>query len=347
MPSARITVVMPVYNGRQYLRQAIESILSQAYRDFELLIIDDGSTDDSREICRSYGDARIRLEENGRNLGLVATLNRGLDLAAGEYIARMDCDDVSLPDRFSRQIEFLEKHPEIGICGTWFERLQEGGSVMMRFPTDHNALRFFMLVDNPFPHSTIFMRRSVINGFGLRFDPGYIHAEDYELWARAAEYTKVANIPEILLKYRYHPDNISHRFKASQGATGDRVRQRQLEYLGLPATEGERRLHNALAKFDFGSIDARPESAKIWLDKLVGMGCGRLGIPEDAVLAHLSRYWYGVCGRFAHDGLSTWRLFRSSAVGRAAGREWQGKLLLRCLLRKDIADSPSEPQRCR
>lgn len=339
MTQARITVVMPVYNGQKYLRPAIESILNQTFGDFELLVIDDGSTDDSREICRSYGDARIRLQENKENLGLVRTLNKGLDLAGGEYIARMDCDDISFPERFARQVAFMEEHPEIGICGTWYEKISDRRPVLMRFPTEHETLRFFMLFDNPFLHSTMFIRRAVLESRRLRFDPDYSHAEDYEFWARCAEYTRVANIPEVLLRYRFHPDNVSHRFKAGQSASADRIRRRQLEHIGLSATEAEIELHNALAKFEFFARQDGLEAVKAWLDKFITLGCGVWNIPEREIYGYLSRYWYGACGKYAGKGFQTWQLFRSSPVGRAAEWEWQWKLLVRCLLRKKIDES--------
>jgi len=122
MNQPQLTVLMPVYNGGPFLRSAIESILNQDFSDFDFLIIDDGSTDGSHEIAASYADPRIRLESNGRNLGLIATLNRGLDLARGTYVARMDADDIAFPDRLSKQLTFMEAHPEIGLCGTWYER---------------------------------------------------------------------------------------------------------------------------------------------------------------------------------------------------------------------------------
>ena len=116
---------MPVYNGERYLREAIDSILNQTFKDFEFLIINDGSTDLSVEIIESYADKRISLAHNGQNLGLITTLNRGFDLACGEYIARMDCDDISLPDRLEKQVVFMDNHPEIGICGSWVSAISD------------------------------------------------------------------------------------------------------------------------------------------------------------------------------------------------------------------------------
>ena len=327
---------MPVYNAGKYLHPAIDSILRQTYRDFELLIIDDGSTDDSREISRAFDDPRIRRVENGANLGLIRTLNKGLELARGEYIARMDGDDISLPERLDRQIAFMEQHPAIGICGTWYEKLENDRVSTVELPTAHGAIRFFMLFDNPFQHSTMLIRRAFLQAHALHFSLAHVHAEDYELWSRCAELTATANLPQALVRYRAHPDNVSHRHQAAQGGTADQVRGRQLHNLGIGASEAELRLHNRLAKFQPPAGDDRPEDIRRWLEKLLDLGCARCGIPASLAHPHLVRYWYGALGNFAHEGLRTWRLFRQSPIGRAAAPNWQAKLLLRCLLRKDI-----------
>jgi glycosyltransferase involved in cell wall biosynthesis len=122
---SRITVLMPVYNGEKYLREAIDSIFNQTFTDFEFLIVDDGSTDNSVEIINSYQNSRINLVKNDKNEGLVYTLNRGLSLAKGEYIARMDCDDISLPERLKKQIDFLDSNSEIAVVGTWIKVINE------------------------------------------------------------------------------------------------------------------------------------------------------------------------------------------------------------------------------
>ena len=122
----KISVVMPAYNAENYIREAIDSILAQTFRDFEFLIIDDGSTDHTVEIIRSYSDSRIRLYQNERNMGVAATLNRGLDLARGEYIARMDADDISLPERFAKQAAYMDAHPDVAVCGSNIILFSEG-----------------------------------------------------------------------------------------------------------------------------------------------------------------------------------------------------------------------------
>src|SRR4026207_76576 len=134
MSPPRVTVLMPVYNGADYLRQGIDSILRQTCRDFELLVVNDGSTDSSREVLRGYGDPRLIVVENERNLGLVTSLNRGLELARGEFVARMDQDDLALPRRLDKQINFLRKNARVGLCGTWFQTFGAGAPMNVHPP---------------------------------------------------------------------------------------------------------------------------------------------------------------------------------------------------------------------
>lgn len=339
MTAPKVTVLMPVYNGEKYLRPAIDSILRQSHKDFEFLLIDDGSTDASPDICGSYRDSRIRLVSNQRNLGLIATLNRGLELAGGEYVARMDCDDVSLPQRLERQVDFMDRNPEVGISGTWFEKLSGRKREIVRPPFDDPTIRFFLVFDNIFLHSSMFLRRAFLNTHGLRYHPDYKYTEDFELWVRCADHTRLANLPEVLVRYRYHPENTCNRFGTEQAFAADGVRRRQLQSLGMELAPGEAELHNALMGFkpigELGDL----ERAKIWLERLVELGSGKCGVAAETSSRFLSRFWYGACGKRADLGWRLARLFFSSPVGRAAQWEWKWKILLRCAAERPIVES--------
>ena len=155
MKQAQVTVLMPVYNAEQYLREAIGSILHQTFTDFEFIIINDGSTDRSEEIIKSYTDTRIRYYKNESNLKLIATLNKGFDLAGGKYIARMDADDISLPNRLQLQFELMEKNPEVGLCGTWFENFtEEEPTGVAKYSPDHETICFTHLYQIHLSHGT-------------------------------------------------------------------------------------------------------------------------------------------------------------------------------------------------
>jgi glycosyltransferase involved in cell wall biosynthesis len=202
-------VLLPVYNGGAVLSDSIKSILDQTYRNFELIIIDDGSTDDSASIIREFDDARIR-SYNQRNRGLAGTLNRAIELSTGEYIARQDQDDLAYPQRLAKQIEFLETRPHCAMVGTWASIWtgEREASRVHRHPTDSLVLKFELLFDNPFVHSTIMVRKSALAKVGF-YDELRQPPEDYELWSRIARKFEVANIPEILEIYREVPSSMS------------------------------------------------------------------------------------------------------------------------------------------
>ena len=202
-----ISVLMPVYNGEKYLAEAIDSILNQSFRYFELLILlEHGSNEESKKIIGSYNDERIRVIENSERLGLPLSLNKGIDLARGKYIARMDTDDVSLIDRFKVQYEFLEAHPEISLCGSSI-RINGKGRKMPVFESTE-AIKFGAYFECPFYHPTIMWRKDDLVKEDLYYK-NLPQAEDYELWTRVILYLQVVNINRVLLNYRVHSSNKS------------------------------------------------------------------------------------------------------------------------------------------
>jgi hypothetical protein len=206
-----ISVVMPAYNSERYLKEAIESILHQTFRDFEFIIIADCSTDGTDAILNGYRqkDGRIRIYHQEKK-GLIYALNKGCSLAGGKYIARMDADDVSLPNRLERQVNYLEAHPEIGILGTGIQYLDEAGKLgeSLQNPADPVTIGFYLYFANCIVHPSVMMRREIVSYLGgYRTDA--LHAEDYDLWARACNVTKIANLPEVLLQLRLWRGSVS------------------------------------------------------------------------------------------------------------------------------------------
>lgn len=204
----KVSVVMPVYNAQKYLCDAIESILSQDFTDFEFIIINDGSTDNTESIILSYQDDRIRYFKNPSNLKLCATLNKGFDLANGQYIARMDADDISKPCRLGKQVDLMDNQPKVGICGTFIQTFGSHQDVW-GYPVSDQEIRCNMLLQSPFAHPAVMMRKSVLNKYNLRYRHEYEYCEDYDLWIRASFVTQFHNIPEILLDYRTHTSQIT------------------------------------------------------------------------------------------------------------------------------------------
>ncbi|OGD88070.1 hypothetical protein A2693_02665 [Candidatus Curtissbacteria bacterium RIFCSPHIGHO2_01_FULL_40_12] len=200
---ARVSVIMSVYNGMPFLKDAVESILNQTYENFEFIIVDDASTDDTWQYLKSLKDRRVRLLKNKNNLGLASSLNVALRQAQGDYVARMDADDISLPKRFEKQIEFLLKNPSIDLCGTWADLIDENGKIIgeKKFPKRHLAIIRALLLLSPIIHPTFFAKSEVfkeLKGYNPRFE----YAEDYEFLLRAKEKFRFENITQKLFQWR-------------------------------------------------------------------------------------------------------------------------------------------------
>jgi len=204
MKSPTITVLMTIYNGRAYLNEAVSSILAQTCRDFELLIINDGSTDDSLASVKTFDDPRIRLIDQQPNRGIRATLNRGLDEARGRYLAIMDQDDVSSPMRLEKLLSYMEAHSELTLCGSAIETFGDHPvDPWVRF-FDPADLKIALLFENPICHPSVMLRRSVLEAKGLEY-PDVPYAEEYSLWVQLSRISALANLREPLLRYRAHP----------------------------------------------------------------------------------------------------------------------------------------------
>lgn len=206
-----VSILMPVYNGAAYLRESLDSVLQQTCHDFELIIIDDGSRDESARIIQSMNDHRIRFYKQD-NRGLAATLNRAIELSRGEYLARQDQDDVSLPLRLEKQLRYMVSHPHCGLLGTWAEIVSgtEKTGRAHRHAAENYCLNFDLLFDNPFVHSSAMLRKSAVEAVGMySTDPSRQPPEDYELWSRLSRKWEVSNIPEVLHIYREIPTSMS------------------------------------------------------------------------------------------------------------------------------------------
>ncbi len=213
----KVTVLMPVYNGEKYLAEAIESILNQTYKDFEFLIINDGSTDRSAEIIQSYKDSRIRVVHNPKNIKLIATLNKGLELARGEYIARMDCDDICLPNRLQFQVKYMDEHPEVGVLGSRVRNVNEMKDFISepQRPLTHYGNQWILLFKTSLMHPTVIFRKKLVIDLG-GYSKNALHSEDYELWSRLSEHTIIRQQPNVLVILRKHDSNVGKRYRDIQ-----------------------------------------------------------------------------------------------------------------------------------
>jgi glycosyltransferase involved in cell wall biosynthesis len=228
----KVSVLMSVYNGEKFLRESIESILDQTFKDFEFLIIDDASTDSSKEIILSYSNPRIRLVENATNLGLTKSLNIGLKLAQGEFVARMDSDDVSLPERLEKQIAFLDKHPDFALAGSSSETIDENGNVIRLNQESFSPEEIFYRLHfgNVFPHASVMFRKGAVGSIG-GYDETFLQAQDFDLWNRLSKKFPIGKLDDILIRWRDSKRNISHQKQSSQTNFADMVFHRHMQTL--------------------------------------------------------------------------------------------------------------------
>ncbi len=257
---------MPVYNGERYLNEAITSILYQTFTDFEFIIINDGSTDASVQIIESFEDKRIRLIHNDQNIGLTATLNKGIDLALGEYIARMDADDVSLEERLAKQVIFMDQNPDIGVCGTWFKIINT--NQIIERPNSFEDIKLHMLSNNALGHSTIMMRKSFLKTFGLFYNMDYRYAQDYELWVRCYTYFRLANISEVLVLYRLHNNQMTETYGDVVDNEKYTIQLSQLQYLNIAPTLEEEAIHKVLINNYLEADNVVIQKISSWIQKL-------------------------------------------------------------------------------
>lgn len=231
--SPLVSVVMPTYNSEIFLKEALESILNQTFKDFEFIIVADKSIDASGAILDSFleKDGRIKVIDQER-IGLIAALNSGCRIAKGKYIARMDADDLSLPRRLEKQVQYLERHPEIGVLGTGIRYIDEMGRLgkTLHNPTNPNIVKFYLHLENCIVHPSVMMRRDVIEQLGF-YNPEAKYAEDYDLWARASSITQIANLHEVLLKYRIWVGGISSHNSLLRDQRNARIRQSMINEL--------------------------------------------------------------------------------------------------------------------
>jgi glycosyltransferase involved in cell wall biosynthesis len=221
-----ISVILPVFNGEAYLREAIDSILNQSFTDFELLIINDGSTDCSQEIINSYQDSRIELIHNPINLGLVGALNAGIDKARGKYLARQDQDDISEPNRLQLQFARMEQG-HIDLCGTRWSTMQPDGKIISdaQIPFSEDSIFACLATTVPFAHGSVMMRKSFMREHHLQYEKTYL-AEDYSLWIRFAQAgARLANLDQSLYRYRIHPQSLSSTKKAAYQQSAKKLRR--------------------------------------------------------------------------------------------------------------------------
>jgi len=277
-----VSIVMSAYNEAAHIREAIDSVLAQTYADFEFIIINDGSGDQTEAIIRSYTDPRIRYVANAHNLGLIDSLNKGLALANGTYIARMDADDICLPHRLERQVAFMEAHPAIGLSGAQLRIFGNAGG-RMSYPLTHEEIALHLLITSPFGNNVVIFRKALLHQHQLFFPKGYVHAEDYKCWTSWVAHTRTANLDEELVRYRAHAGSVSMKHRTLQRATRNRVRAEYISAILKPGADPK-----------IGAEATGPLSRKRLraLNTLMQLHAQQPVFAADALRATLQKLWY-------------------------------------------------------
>jgi len=334
----KVTVVIPIYNREKYVRDAIDSILAQTFTDFELLVIDDGSTDGSPEIVRSYCDPRIRLVCNEKNQGIPKTRNTGIRLARGEYLAFLDSDDWACPERLMKQVAFLDDHPDYVAVGAWIEWMNEEGRPLGRIkrkailPEEIAAQRLFQ---SGLENSASMARTVVLRNYGHQeqFDI----SEDFDLWSRIAAHHKLATLPEVLGRRRIHSGQIMLKKASHKKDWRLKIYAAQLQALGVAFTDTDLERHallRSMRKQGFAPDLAYLEWAEMWLLQLQEANQRVQNYPEPAFSGVLGRFWLKVCWYVSTNlGWTAWRHFWKSPLHKSA---WLGLRRLVFLYPSDL-----------
>ena len=248
-----VSILMPCYNAEKHLREAMTSIQNQTYKNLEIVAINDCSSDQTSEILHSMAkeDPRIKVYDNDENLKLIKTLNKGIGLCNGEYIARMDADDIALPQRIEKEISFLENHKDHDIVSSLFLAFHTDNpqkKTLHHNPLKDEELRAYMLFKSGICHPAVMMRKRIFTELGLSFEPDYLHVEDYALWSKAIYKTKIANIGEPLLLYRVHAGQVSSLNEQLQITNKKKVFKIHCEQLSIPVAEDTLNLYASVAE---------------------------------------------------------------------------------------------------
>jgi glycosyltransferase involved in cell wall biosynthesis len=263
---ARVAVLMAVKDGIEWLPAAVQSILTQTFSQFRFIIIDDGSDDETARYLKTLRDRRIQLVRNPKSLGLTKSLNKGLRLVREEYIARMDADDVAVPERLQIQVDFMDTHPNVGICGSARYIIGDQTNKIYNTVQDSEEIAVRLLFENPLAHPTTIIRRNLLEKFQLSYNEHLRFAQDYDLWSRAAEFTQIKNIPQPLLYYRHHQKQISATRLAEQTAIANSIRKRNLGRLGLEPSPRQQKYHNMLSGSESASSSADIFACLDWIN---------------------------------------------------------------------------------
>lgn len=284
--AVKATVIMAAYNTEEYIEEAIDSILQQSYDNFELLIVEDASTDNTLEVIKKYSDSRIRLIQNEENVGQTKCLNIGIREAIGKYILIMDSDDIALPDRLKIQIGFMEENPEIVWAGSWMKAFGKRNYILQPV-SEHDDLRAQLVLGNVISNTTFIIRKSVLDTYGIRYNEEVRHAQDYYFIEEISTYGKIAIIPQVLMKYRTHEKQVSMAKEKEQIACLGYTYKKVLKDLNITLSEQDFELWSMFCLGEFGNVGAEEKQIVIDIVNRIKFNNRELCLYDENKLAHV------------------------------------------------------------
>lgn len=309
----KVSIVLPVYNVATHIQGTIESLLRQTFQDFELLVLDDCSTDDTIAQVSAIVDSRLQLIRNPKNLGRAGTDNAALAHVRGEYIAKMDGDDICYPERLAKQVAYLDAHPEVNIVGSFMQNF--GSSTYLnRYPANPADTQVLTLFTLPTGNPSTMMRASIFTELGMRYDTQLRQTEDYDFCARYIRQLRIATIQEPLVKYRvplqvHKKDILSERANVS-----DVVREQLLRDWGIPFTTRELQVYNTISMLNKLGNDIPLNEVDAWLQKLVKYNEQHRLFEQAALRKGVGERWFEACYIYHQPRLRSWWQYRRSPL---------------------------------
>jgi len=320
----KVSVLLPVYNVAPYIRETIASILTQTFVDFELIVVDDLSTDDTAAIVASILDDRIIFIRNAQNLGRAGSDNAGMAAVRGEYIAKMDGDDICHPERLTRQVAYLDSHPEINVVGSWIQNF--GASTYLHcYPVSPTAAQVLTLFTLPIGNNSLMLRTGLFREGGMQYDAALRQTEDYDFFARYVRELRAVALPEALVRYRVPPKATKTTILTERASVADEVRARLLSDWGLTYTERELQVHNTIATLERPLGDVSLAEVETWLQRLIQYNEEQPLFEPTALRQGLGGRWFEVCYTHSQPHLGSISKFKRSSLATyfsPSGRQW-------------------------
>ena len=305
------SIVMAVYNGEETLKEAIESILVQSLKNFEFIIINDASTDNTEKIIKSFKDSRIIYIKNSTNKYLGPSLNEGIKIARGKYIVRMDADDICYPNRLDIQYEFMEKNNDIGIAGCWAKLfgIREG---ILKYETSNTKIKLKLLYDCHILHPSIIIRKILIDNFNLFYDSVLQHSEDYDLFVRAFKHTNFANINKVLIKYRTTISSETRETDEFRNKFYNATKINLFEMLGLKINDSELNLYKNINLQCYNQIPNSVFKSQALLQRMLESNKNSSLYNHNIFKKHLSKLFENVCRNSNEDAITILKIYNKS-----------------------------------